>query len=96
MKDASIPIPQTIKITLRFFFCGVISPECFVNKNNELYASKPKNANAEILWTQLLISTGTWNVPVGSLYPQQGNKQMQSPNRPAKLQMIASCLSYPS
>ena len=34
--EASIPIPQTLKIILRFFFSGVNSPEDFVNKNNEL------------------------------------------------------------
>jgi hypothetical protein len=34
--DAIIPIPQTLKITLRFLFSSVISPEDFVNKKNEL------------------------------------------------------------
>ena len=35
-KEATIPIPQTLKIIFLFFFSIVITPEDLVNKNNEL------------------------------------------------------------
>lgn len=93
--DAIIPIPQTLKIILRFFLLGVISPTDLVNKHKELYASKPKKAIAEILCNHPLTATGKLKVPTFSILLRQGNKQMQIPSMPAIVQTISSCLSYP-
>lgn len=47
--EATIPIPQTLKIMLRFFFSGVGSPVPFVKRNKELKDNNPKKINAEML-----------------------------------------------
>lgn len=45
-KEATIPIPQTLKMILRFLFSSVISPDVFVNKNKELKAKSTKKVIA--------------------------------------------------
>jgi hypothetical protein len=61
--DPIIPIPHTLNIILRFFFCSVITPEDLVNKKNELKANNPKKITAVILCIQPLTPAGNWKVP---------------------------------
>ena len=85
-----------------FFFSGVISPPLFVNKKNELKASKAKNIKAQIKCTVLETLYGTIN---GVFNPgtklltddngAQGNKQIPSPKIAVKVVMISSIFSYP-
>lgn len=93
--EATMPIPQTLKIILRFFFSGVISPTVLVNKNRELNANNPKKIKALMLWIQPLILPLIWKVPTRPL-AVQGNKQIHNPKIPANVQIIASIFSYPS
>ena len=93
--EATMPIPQTLKMILRFFFSGVISPTVLVNKNRELNANKPKKMKAHMLWIQPLILPLIWKVPTEP-HAVQGNKQIPKPKMPANVHMISSIFSYPS
>ena len=94
-----MPMPQTLKIILRFFLLSVMLPLVLVNKNNELYANSKKKIIALILWIMPLIVAGIANVPINSVVKvplkSQGNKQISQPQTPAIVQIISSYLSYP-
>jgi hypothetical protein len=67
-----------------------------VNKNNELYAKRPKKITALPLCNQPLTAVGRPNVPIkASLVAAQGKMQIHNPNIPAKVQIISSYRSYP-
>jgi hypothetical protein len=67
-----------------------------VNKNNELYAKRPKKITALMLCIHPLTTVGRRNVPTSAaLDAAHGKMHIHNPNIPAKVQIISSYLSYP-